>query len=178
MKRGGFTLAEVLVATGLVAIVMSGIWQLASSSERAFERISKDLEVQARWAPVQERLVRELRRARGFRTPGGEPAPVVMVKPGQPGAPAEELRFEPGGRIVRVSGDRTIVIAKDLPLEDLTFEALRDAPGEGDARLLAIRARLAWTDATGRSSTLHMQTCVMARNAPLGALQLEEETVE
>lgn len=177
MRRRGFTLVEALVAAGLTTIIFAGAWQMSTASERAFERISKDLEVQARWAPVQERLVRDLRRARGFRTPGGEPAPVVMVKPGRSGAPEEELRFEPGGRIVRVAAGVTTVFGRDLPLEDLTFEALADRPGS-DARLLAIRARLAWTDATGRASTLSMQTRVMARNAPLGVLQLEEESVE
>lgn len=154
------TLIEALVAAGLATVVFAGAWQLTSSGERAFERISKDLEVQARWAPVQERLVRDLRRARGFRTKNGEAGPAVLVKTGPL---EEELRFE-AGRIVR----GTTVIAKDLPLADLSFQAL-------EPRLLAIRARLAWTDATGRSSTLETRTRVMARNAPLGALQLEDE---
>lgn len=155
------TLVEALVAAGLATVVFAGAWQLSSSGERAFERISKDLEVQARWAPVQERLVRELRRARGFRTPGDLAAPVVIVKKG---STEEELKFEPGGRIVRGS----VELAKDLPLEDLSFQAI-------EPRLLVIRARLGWTDATGRSSSLVTQTRVMARNAPLGALQLEDE---
>lgn len=155
------TLVEALVAAGLATVVFAGTWQLYSSGERAFERISKDLEVQARWAPVQERLVRELRRARGFRTPGDLAAPVVIVKKG---STEEELRFETGGRIVR----GTVELARDLPLEDLSFQAI-------EPRLLEIRARLAWVDATGRSSSLVTRTRVMARNAPLGALQLEDE---
>lgn len=178
MRRRGFTLVEALVAAGLMTIIFAGAYQLQSTSERAFERISKDLEVQARWAPVQERLVRDLRRARSFRTPGGEPSNVVMIRTAKAGAPEEELRFEPGGRVVRVVGQAVTVLGKDLPLDELVFEALRDSPTALDARLLSIRARLTWTDATRRTSTLSMQTRVMARNAPLSALQFEEEVVE
>ena len=164
------------MAAGLTTVVLAGAWQMSSSGERAFERISKDLEVEARWAPVQERLVRDLRRARAFRTPGGGASPVLLVTPGRAGAAEEELRFT-AGRIVRVAGPVTTVVAGNLPIEDLSFEALHEGPGAA-ARLLVIRARLAWTDATGRSSTLATQTRVMARNAPLGALQLEEEVAE
>lgn len=169
MSRRAFTLPEALVALSLVTILATGVFQLRSQSTRAFERISKDVEVQTRWAVVQERLVRELRTATAFRTPKGEPGPVVVVRTGRGTASREyEVRFERGGLVTRVEGERTDKVAAALPLADLTFEAVTP-------RLLSMRAKLAWTDATQRAGSLVMQTRVMARNAPLGALEPLEE---
>jgi prepilin-type N-terminal cleavage/methylation domain-containing protein len=179
MSRRAFSIIEVLVALSLTTVLLTGVYQLQLGGERAFERISREVQIQTRYATLQEKLVRELRRAIDFSTPGHAPGPMLSYRVAtERTTETREIRFQPGGLISRVEGGETFPLGRDSSLQELEFEPEYPTAQATTSRLLKIRIAVAWLDAAGRSGSLTLYSRVFARGAPLAALKVFQEDVQ
>jgi hypothetical protein len=175
VSRRAFSLVEMVCACGLSLVLLGlavGAWSAAGKS---VEGLSREVDRQARFALVHERMVRRLRRSCGFATPENRPGRIVLYRTDW-GSPALDGAFElrSSGELVQKEAGREMALGKNVGLRSLEFSVEPDPQGVAEPRLLSIRAWL--TPESGRPGTVpELITRVYARGGSPGILHDQTE---
>ena len=126
-SQGGFTLAELLVVTAVLGLILAAVFSLLQSGQQAYTMGSNRVEVQQNARVALELMTRELRAAQSITTLGGagditftvcDPASMAACTP-----MAVQYQLS-GANLNRISGGTTTTIIGGVQALTMTYCAV------------------------------------------------------